>query len=137
MPETRRSITVIPEISRLAEVRCALIRLCEEWGFDRLVTLRFMLAVDEVTANVIEHGEPRSDAPIEILVGSDGENVSAEIVDRGKAFDPTSVSDSEPSSDTRKKRGFGLHLIHMIAHGIRYERTADGQNRLTFVVRSA
>lgn len=100
----------------------------------RLATLRFVLAVDEVTANIIEHGVDDEDCWIEIRVDEKDKNVVVQIIDSGRPFDPTLVDDFDPRSVTRRKRGFGIHLIKLIACKIEYCRTSDSKNCLTLTL---
>ena len=104
------------------------------WGMSRLATLRFVLAVDEVTANVIEHGVDRFDGTIEIRAVEQNQCVVVQILDPGRPFDPTLVDDFDPGSVTRRNRGFGIHLIKLIACNVEYCRTSDDRNCLTLTL---
>ena len=95
---------------------------------------RFVLAVDEVTANIIEHGVDDEDCWIEIRVDEKDKKVVVQIIDSGRPFDPTLVDDFDPRSVTRRKRGFGIHLIKLIACKIEYCRTSDSKNCLTLTL---
>jgi anti-sigma regulatory factor (Ser/Thr protein kinase) len=134
MQGTQSRITVPAHRSHLAALRRSLMDICRDWGLDGLAALRFVLAVDEASANVIEHGLPAGDSPIEIVIDRNGGSITVEIIDGGKAFDPTRSAGFDPTSVTRRKRGFGLHLIHLIAETVEYERTADGKNKLTLTL---
>jgi len=134
MADQRSKIEFAADVTRLDEVRCEITRLCREWGVDDLTTLRFVLAIDEASANAIEHGRLGDGATIEIGVGLRGHELTARIVDRGPAFDPTQGNDFDPVSVTRRKRGFGLYLMSLIARTIEYERTASDENSLTVTI---
>ncbi len=134
MEDTKSKITFTADISRLVEIRGKVSELCDAWELDRLSALRFVFAVDEVSANVIEHGCHDAGTPIEIIVNREGDEVTAEITDRGRPFDPTSRQDFDLGSVTERKRGFGLHLVRLIARKIEYKRTSDGRNHLTLTL---
>lgn len=95
------------------------------------------LLVEELALNTLRHGFPAGEAAeLTVTVWQEGARCGLDFEDRGLPFDPTApVALARPRSLRRATPGgLGLPLLQRIAAGLRYERTADGRNRLRVVL---
>lgn len=135
MMNTDAQKIVLPNHSeQLARLREAVRAICIEQGMASSNLSNLVLAIDEVTANIMEHSTQDLSKPIEISIRFDNEHVVAEIVDEGEEFNPTEQAIYSPTPTTRSKRGFGLYLIQVISEKVDYERV-EGKNVLRLIVR--
>jgi anti-sigma regulatory factor (Ser/Thr protein kinase) len=126
-----------------ADVRKAsewLVALAELNGLTAAQSDRLAVCLNEVIANVIDHGHvPSAEPGIELLFGLTHENglrhACVTVVEGGKAFDasqppplqtPTTLADAPVG-------GLGLVLLHRFADTLSYQRKAN-RNELTFGV---
>jgi sigma-B regulation protein RsbU (phosphoserine phosphatase) len=126
------SLELRATFEELGQAAAAVRALCETRGVAREATDDLLLGLDEVGANVINHGY-RGDAggriALQLWIGPD--SVSLEVRDRAPAFNPLGAAlfDLDLPLDERPRGGFGLYLTHSVVDGLAYER-ADGENRL-------
>jgi len=90
------------------------------------------VAVDEVLTNIIAYGYGEAErGEIVVRLSYCPSELSAEIEDTGRAFDPTQV----PSPNLRPERGertiggLGIHFVQSLMDDVIYTRT-EGKNRL-------
>ena len=114
MPETERRtpprlhFLVAPEPSRLLRARDRIRDYLTLHCSDQIIIDDIVLAVEEACTNAIRHsGSPQE---IEISLGFEGDDLLAEIKDRGRGFDVGSF-DREALPDPRLDHGRGLFLI--------------------------
>jgi anti-sigma regulatory factor (Ser/Thr protein kinase) len=115
----------------LATVRDVTRRMAELSGFERGVAEQLALAVDEAAANVIEHAYAGSpDRVIELRYADGGESLRIEVVDHGRAVDPSNVPqvDLARYASERRTGGLGVHLMGRIMDSVSFQRSAD-ENR--------
>ena len=94
---------------------------------------RAELVVEEVALNALRHGYPTGqEAMLDIVASWQDGRCVLEFEDRGIPFDPTAAPLPEPAKSLAEARigGLGITLIRRAAQDLRYERTADGRNRL-------
>ena len=93
---------------------------------------RMMMALDEILTNVVLYAYP-SDCrgTVGIHLGRDGNTITAEIVDHGKAFDPTAhpAPDITLPIEQRPIGGLGIHLVRNLVTSLRHYRE-QGENHL-------
>ena len=106
-------------------------------GLPEDVVFALKLAVDEVCANVIEHGyRGLAPGPIEVEFAHDAECATVTVTDHGRPFDPRDV----PAPDTtlawegRPVGGLGWHLIRSVIDDVDYA-AGPGGNVLRLVKR--
>lgn len=96
------------------------------------------LAVDEACANVIEHAYG-SDVTKEVSVRAmlDENSVQIEVIDTGKAFDPSLIEqvDLDKLVSDRKSGGLGMRLIKSFMDEVHYQMGPGQKNELRMVKR--
>jgi len=120
----------VGEVARLIEwidARCAAQGLAEDLKF------KLTLAIEEAVVNVITHAFDGLPPPHSITVRLDiaAASVTAEIIDNGRSFDPTSAPDPDLSLpiEQRHPGGLGIHLMRRMMDRVRYSRSS-GRNIL-------
>jgi len=96
------------------------------------------LVFEEVVANVLRHGtRPDTDTRVSVEVQLADGALRLTFLDDGLPFDPRGRPDPEPPSDLEHAEtgGRGLMLIRSVSSSMEYQRTPEGQNRLTVLVR--
>ena len=134
--ERRAALTLPAQTGSLERLRAfvadALARLDHEdasWA-DEERRAAVQLAVIEGVTNVIRHAFAEGDAgELRVEAEEAAGGVRFRIHDRGRPFDPASVPPAPLG--TTAPGGYGVHLMRELADELRYERTADGENRLT------
>lgn len=87
------------------------------------------LVLDEIVSNVV-HANPRSRATrLGLELTLDRGSVTLEVIDNGKAFDPTLVQPPRGSILDRPIGGLGLHLVRGLMDTVSYTRQ-HGSNHL-------
>ena len=105
----------------------------EDWPSKLL--FRVNLVLEELGLNVMTHGQQAGARELEVIVTSEAETITIEIVDDGPRFDPLEdapLPDPEASLDERPVGGLGIHLVRTMMDEVSY-RYEDGKNRLTLV----
>ena len=105
----------------------------EEWAPKLL--FRVNLVLEELSLNVMTHGRQAGARALEVIVTSDADTVTMELIDDGSRFDPLQdapIPDPEASLDERPVGGLGVHLVREMMDEVSY-RYEDGKNHLTLV----
>ena len=118
----------IDELPRLAQ-------WVEAWtqqGASPDLAFAIALCVEEAVANIIMHSTTADDRlNITVELKRNGNLLTAQIEDNGRAFDPTGVPSPSPAAsiEDAKAGDLGIHLMRSFANGMHYEHR-DGRNRL-------
>lgn len=98
-----------------------------------------VLAVDESTTNIIEHGYCGQPGDIEIEVLRAGETVVVHLRDQASPFDPTRLPDPDLtlSLEERPVGRMGVFLTRQLVDVVTYRLTSDGGNELTLIKKTA
>ncbi len=118
-------------IDELAKVAVFMEETGDEWNFPMSMVLNLNLVLEEALTNIILYGfESDSIHTIEVHLIKTGDDLSIEIIDDGKAFDPTNVADPDItlSVENRKVGGLGIFLIRKIMDTVEYKRIANKNN---------
>jgi len=130
--DMERTITVgVEAISGLTEEMSDFLA---ERGVDARATHNVALVIDELLTNLSMHGGGEGGrATVSLEVAAD--EVRAEIVDQGPAFDPRSTADPDLSTSIEEREigGLGLFLVRKLTSRLDYHR-GDGENRTQFAV---
>lgn len=125
----------LDEIPRLVE---AMEGFFESKDLPLRMGMDLVLAIDEMATNVISYGYGgRDDATFEVTATIDGGDVTVEIIDSGKPFNPLEIPepDTHASLEDRPVGGLGVHLARRLMTRVEYRREA-GKNRLVMLKRS-
>lgn len=97
------------------------------------------LAVEEVFANIFQHGYGGGPGPVEIRVERSGDRIAVTLVDRAPHFDPASAPSPDTSADVdaRGIGGLGWHLVRQVMDDVGWAPAAGGGNAYRLVRRIA
>jgi anti-sigma regulatory factor (Ser/Thr protein kinase) len=92
---------------------------------------RLCIIIEELVANLYEHGGLTEIDKVELSLGSEPGGIRVTIVDSGKPFDPRSA----PTKGRRPQRGggVGIDIVRSWAQFVAYDVTAAG-NRLQLLL---
>ena len=120
-------IQVPSETSYLGLIRDLTKALAVSSGFDETTAGKLALAVDEASANVIEHAyQGASNKSFEVRIDDRGSEFRVDVVDSGAMVDPRALPrvDLERYASERRKGGLGVHLMEKIMDSVTFRRTA-------------
>jgi anti-sigma regulatory factor (Ser/Thr protein kinase) len=124
--------------NRIEELR-RLAALVEEFGAGENwppdLVFQVNLVLEEVAINVIYYGHDGGLHEIEIALTSELDALTIEVIDDGRAFDPTkdaTVPDVTLPMEERSVGGLGVYLVRTMMDEMRYRREG-GRNHLTLV----
>ena len=109
----------------------------QNWPPD--MSFQVELALEEICVNIVNYGfeGDGDDHAIEIVVDSEPDSLTMEIIDNGRAFDPlteTPEPDLDSALSDRPIGGLGVHLVKSFMDELLYRRE-DGRNHLKMVKR--
>ena len=109
----------------------------QNWPPD--MSFQVELALEEICVNIVNYGfeGDGDDHAIEIVVDSEPDSLTMEIIDNGRAFDPlteTPEPDLDSAVSDRPIGGLGVHLVKSFMDELLYRRE-DGRNHLKMVKR--
>lgn len=128
----QRSLTLPNDIDAITEMSVFVDTICEELGFDMMMTMNLNLAIEEAVVNVMNYAYPKGTrGEVHIEIQADAQKFTVIIRDSGIPFDPTTQKevDTTLSAEERPIGGLGIHLVRQIMDHIDY-RYVDKQNIL-------
>ena len=131
------SLTIKTAHDELERINAAVERMAEqdEWPPD--LVFRVSLVLEEWNLNVMDYGHDDDTHEIEIALTSDGDQVTIEIIDGGRPFDPlhdAPAPDLTSPVGERRVGGLGVHLMRTLMDEVAYQRES-GKNHLKMVTR--
>lgn len=118
----------LENLPRISEFIDETMRHCEVHSVKDIYAVQ--LSVDEACTNIIKHAySNKSEGTIVIrcMLSSTGEKFTVNIMDWGKAFDPTIIPepDTESDLDERKVGGLGIFFMRKFMDEVKYVRSDD------------
>ncbi|MBI3249228.1 MAG: SpoIIE family protein phosphatase [Deltaproteobacteria bacterium] len=115
----------LSEIGRLARVVEAFAERCH---LSTSLAFELNVALEEIVTNVISYGyDDAGEHEIMLRLSSTGEEVTAEVEDDGRPFNPLAAAPpdtSKPLAD-RPMGGLGIHLVRKIMDAVEYRRQQE------------
>jgi len=96
---------------------------------------KLMMALDEILTNVVLYAYPGDQrGSVSVCIYRNGHGITAEVVDHGKPFDPTTHPEPDVTLPIERRPigGLGIHLTRKLLTQLRYERE-NGENRLVLL----
>ena len=107
----------------------------EEWPSDLFFTTN--LVVEELGLNVINHAYRGQSGEFEIIITSEEQAITVEIIDNGPPFNmlqDAPLPDVEAEIEERPVGGLGIHLVKTMMDELHYKRDQE-RNHLILVKR--
>ncbi len=109
----------------------------EQWAVD--VFFKVQMVLEELSLNIINYGYDEGVHSFEIQITSDPEQITIEISDGGRPFNPLEDS-KQPVTDAamedRPVGGLGVYLVREMTDAMEYRREG-GRNHSTMVIRNS
>jgi anti-sigma regulatory factor (Ser/Thr protein kinase) len=126
-------LALAPDIAEIPRLLDWVEACCGAAGVSSGNARKLALVLEEAAANVINHAFAEKPPPCRLSVNLavDASRVTAEIIDNGKAFDPSQAPEPDCALPlaSRDPGGLGIHLIRKMMDQVDYRRV-DGENRL-------
>jgi serine/threonine-protein kinase RsbW len=94
------------------------------YGLSAIVLNQIILAVDEITANLIIHSNNQDDSKfVKLAIFQEKDTFRFELSDKGKSFNPDDLPEPDIGEyiRTRKKGGVGLALVKRIMDKVEFD----------------
>lgn len=128
----QRRLVLSNDVEEVRQLATFVEGICEELGFDPMVSMQMNLAMEEAVVNVIDYAYPAgTKGEVEIEAKTTEGCLEFVISDSGVAFDPTAKAevDTTLSAEERQIGGLGIHLVRHLMDSVEYE-WRDGRNVL-------
>ncbi len=127
------ALRVSAELGNLAVIRCFVEKTALALGASGDAAGDLVQAVDELVANIIQHGYQGRPGPIEIEVKKEGDVLVICLRDQAPLFDPTLIPpvDVTLPLERRTLGGLGIHLARQLTDSMTYRAFPAGGNELT------
>ncbi len=127
------------DADNLQYIQGAVEELGQREAWPESLTFKVNLVLEELGLNILTHGRQGGGRrpEIEIVLTSEDETLTIEVLDDGQPFDPLEDAprpDVDAGIEDRNIGGLGLHLVRTMMDDLHYQRD-DGKNRLTLVAR--
>ena len=114
-------------------------QLSERESWPDNLTFKVNLVLEEIGLNILSYGgeDPDQKPGIEIVLTSEDDSLTIEVVDDGRPFNPLQDADDPDTGAMLGERpigGLGVHLVKTLMDDLIYERIPGG-NRLIMVAR--
>ena len=133
----RYAFTIETDIAQLGRIVTKIEEIGEQESWSPELVFRVHLALEEMGLNIINYGHDEGVHKIEFTVTSQPEEVTIEIWDDGRPFDPFNDApppDLSSALEDRRVGGQGVHLVRTMMDQLRYRRVS-GRNHVTLVSR--
>ncbi len=133
------SLRVETHRDELGHIIAAVESMAERQNWSPELVFRVQLAIEEVVLNVMDYGYDEGAHEFELILTSEADTLTIEVVDDGRPFDPLNdvpTPDLEATVEERKVGGLGIHLVRTMMDQVNYRRE-QGRNHLTLIARKA
>ncbi len=92
------------------------------------LNFKIQLILEEIILNALYYGNPGNETNVIFKLIDDGRDISMEIIDDGRPFDPLKeapVPNTDAELEDRSIGGLGVHLVKSMVSEISYERKND------------
>jgi len=92
------------------------------------LNFKIQLILEEIILNALYYGNPGNETNVIFKLIDDGRDISMEIIDDGRPFDPLKeapVPNTDAELQDRSIGGLGVHLVKSMVSEISYERKND------------
>jgi anti-sigma regulatory factor (Ser/Thr protein kinase) len=136
--EAEASLTVDSELPELSRVSAWVQDWAERQHLPPRLTQSLDLCSTEVVTNIVNHGCADGTHRILLRLGREGEEVTLDVEDEGREFDPRLVPEPARPTSIQDARvgGWGIPIVRRFSDDLRY-RHEDGRNCLTLVFHAA
>ena len=124
----RFQMSVSADPGGVREVNAAFAAFAQDVDLPEAVRRSFNVALDELLANVLSHGQAeRAASSVTVEVELDEESVTVVLTDDGTPFDPFArdAPDTTLSVEERPIGGLGIHLVGKLMDKVSYQRRDD------------
>ena len=131
--------SIVNDLRDIAGVGEKVGAFCAEHGLAEEVSFEVHLALDELLTNTIDYGYDNDyEHRIDLLLRLQGDTLTVEIADDGRAFDPLQAAEPDmgASLQDRARGGLGIYLVRKMMDSVAYRRQ-DGRNIVTLTKRVA
>ena len=135
--KSKLSLKVETQRDELSHIIAAVEDMAERESWPPELVFRVQLAIEEVVLNVMDYGYDDGIHEFDVIITSEADFLTIEVVDSGRPFDPlhdATIPDLEASVEERKVGGLGIHLVRTMMDQVNYRRE-QGRNHLTLVAR--
>ncbi|OPX24766.1 MAG: hypothetical protein B1H05_04640 [Candidatus Cloacimonas sp. 4484_140] len=130
----KEEIQVPAQIEYLGELRNFVTKAGRKHGFSDTIVNAFKLSIDEAATNIIKHAYRDWEGTIKMRIVIKKNSMTVILIDQGKYFDPSRISDPDLNRyvNIGKKGGLGIFIIRKLIDEIDYRHTEEGNElRLT------
>ena len=122
-------------LTDLVEIRRFVESAALRGGGDPRAIDDMLMAMNEATTNVIEHGYHGRPGILEVEVEYDGDTLVVRVRDQAPVFDPAlaPAPDLTLPLEQRPFGGMGVHLMRQLTDELSYRTRCDGWNELVLV----
>ncbi|MFC1724496.1 ATP-binding protein [candidate division KSB1 bacterium] len=132
----KRRIKVSCRSNNLEHIRKFVSEAAKSSGFSESEVDKIELAVDEASANVVNHAyEVKEGKEIDVEVKVDNEKFTVLVRDKGKGFDPANINlpDMNNYLKTHKVGGLGIHLMKVLMDEVKFDFKPGHKNQVIMV----
>ena len=137
MRSSRFELKVKSELESLEIIGDFIAETLGKFGVGEATIYQVQLAADEACTNIIKYAYPEGEGSISLVLDMANDDLVVTITDRGKPFDPDSISPPDLSADldTRKVGGLGIYFIRKLMDDVSYTFDPQKGNQLTMLKR--
>ncbi len=129
----RKDICIRNRVEDLENVAAFIEEIGAELQLSAELQMNLNLVMEEMVSNIIFYAYPEgTEASIELLAESDGQELTFVLSDQGREFDPTLTEDLDTSVNPAERElgGMGIFIVKNIMNKVTYQRL-EGKNLLT------